>query len=86
MAQSVYSKISKKIGFNGRANYPSIEQATELLEKVKNADEYAFETVFRIWRFAPSPEYQNATTVEAFNLISDAFKIGTCIFQNKQTN
>ena len=78
---TVYTQISKKIGWEGKASIPSILEANQLLELVKKEDEYAFEKVFTIHRFAPS-----GTSVEhseAMNIIFEAYKKGEQIFKRK---
>ena len=55
MEQSIYTQISKSIGWDsdntGIAPYPSKEDAIVLLEKVKNKDIDSFYKVFNFQRF-----------------------------------
>lgn len=79
---SKYSEISKRIGWNGKADIPSLEKANELLAKVRNNnDADAFEQVFKIYRFAQAPVGEQETL--ALNVIIEAYRIGTDIFQYK---
>ena len=83
MEQSTYTAISKRIGWApplDAVKIPSRERAQELLDAIVHGnDERAFETVFTIYRFAPSP-----VTVEeglVLNTINKAFIEGSRIFQ-----
>jgi hypothetical protein len=84
MEQSVYTQISKAIGFQGTADIPSINKANELLAEIRGDDHvlarYAFREVFKIYRFAPSPE--NKEQSEALDVICAAFKEGEMIYRN----
>ncbi len=77
---SVYTAISKKIGWQGQARIPSLTVARSLLMQItKYKDVRAFEAVFAIHRFAPSPQ-----TVEeglAMNEVNKAFHRGRKDFQ-----
>ena len=76
---SIYSTISKRIGWEGKAQIPSIKTAKELRSKViNNNDTHAFERVFRNHRFAPSPT--NVVETEAMNINHQAYLAGTKIF------
>jgi len=76
---SVYSDISKRIGWEGSSSIPSVELAQELLEKVTRQHcQVAFEQVFRIHRFAPTSETEEE--YEAMLIIYEAYTKGTSIF------
>lgn len=80
MQQSTYTRISKKIGLTGSPMQPpSVDVAKALLKDVKLGKEDAFETVFRIHRFAISP----VTALEelAMSIIYEAYTHGRSIFQ-----
>jgi len=66
-----FSEISKQVGFTGFATWPTLGKALELKEQVENGSEVAFETVFRINRFAPSPISKDET--ESHIVICQAF-------------
>lgn len=81
MRQSVYTIISKRIGFNGSPiHIPQQHIADALYEKVKGGDRDAFEAVFRYYRYGLSPE--NDTERLAANTIMAAYQIGEQIFRN----
>ena len=70
---SIYSDISKQIGWQARSvEWPSVEAATELHNKVKSGDVDAFRTVFNIYRHAIS----DYTKQEEMTIICDAYTIG----------
>jgi hypothetical protein len=76
---STYSEISKRIGFEGKASIPTLQHAIELLRKVHDdKSEEAFEEVFKIHRFAESPD--NDSDIDTMNVIMDAFTVGKKIF------
>lgn len=79
---TVYTQISKKIGWDGRASIPTMTEAERLLELVKQEDESAFEAVFRIHRFAANAGSND--DVEAMNLIYTAFITGSNIWNKQQ--
>lgn len=78
---SLYSELSKKIGWDAKkVNIPSIEEAKALHNEVlvnKSID--AFETVFKIHRFAPTPDGGEDSV--ACNLIFEAFTLGRKFFE-----
>jgi len=72
---SVFSQISKKLGFQGpQVPMPTFEQARELSEKVFNDDRQAFEEVFRIYRFAGVEDF--VRDIEISDIIFVAFVYG----------
>lgn len=75
---SVFSQLSIKIGWEGKETIPALEVAKELCELVKNGNEEAFEKVFRVYRFAPSPA--NLDEIAANAVICEAFTEGRRIF------
>ncbi|WP_017258423.1 hypothetical protein [Pedobacter arcticus] len=80
---TVYTAISKKIGWEGTATIPTIAEAKELKELVQKADAYAFEKVFRIHRFASHDQLSEANE-EAMKIIYEAFCLGDPIFRAKE--
>ncbi len=76
---SIYTQISKRIGWNGYCAIPSAGTAAELLHSVKyHQCESAFELAFKIHRFAPSPE--NAQETLSMFIINEAYTKGKQIF------
>lgn len=80
---TVYTAISKKIGWEGKATIPTIAEATELKGLVQKEDAYAFEKVFKIHRFA-SYEQLSESNEEALKIIYEAFCLGESIFRAKE--
>ncbi len=79
---SIYSNISKRIGWQGHCAIPSLKTARELLREVEvNHRQSAFEMVFKIHRFASTPETDAER--EAMGVIWNAFFIGRDIFQKQ---
>lgn len=78
---SKYSDISKKIGWDDRkVSIPTLKEAEQLHDEVLNLrSESAFEHVFVIHRFAPSPD-GFGEDFEAMKLVNEAFTFGTQIF------
>jgi hypothetical protein len=76
---SQYSDISKEIGWSGTATIPSIEEANELRNKVKQNDREAFKQSFIIHRFASSPTHPDHE--KAMRIVYDAWCIGMKHFQ-----
>lgn len=77
---SIYSDISKRIGWEGHCAIPSPETAKELHDAVVNDHcQEAFEMVFKIHRFSPSPETDEE--YQASNLIWKAYKAGSQLFK-----
>lgn len=70
---NLYSAISKKLGFQkvGSVEIPSVEKAKELRERAETGDIEAFEEIFRIHRFAESPETEEG--IKAIEEIHEAF-------------
>lgn len=82
---SVYSDISKSIGWDPPERLPEIpdiEKAKGLMEQVVHGDRRAFTEVFRIHRFAKSPETPEA--VRALDFIVAAFVKGREVFQRER--
>lgn len=76
---SIYTQISKRIGWQGYCAIPSVENVTVLYGAlVKDKCTESFELVFKIHRFAPPPETPEET--RAMCIINEAVKIGTDIF------
>lgn len=78
---SVFTEVSKKIGWASKPiQIPTVEEAQLLLEKVRDKkDKQAFETVFKLHRFAPCPV--NHVENDAMLIIWDAFNLGMQIFK-----
>lgn len=77
---NTYVKISKKIGFEHRnVTYPTLDEVKQLLTRVSEGDEDAFEKIFRYHRFLPSPK--NTGEEQIMNIVTSTFKIGSTIFQ-----
>lgn len=80
---SIYSVVSKRIGWEGAEKIPSLVIAQTLHERiVKYKDVGAFESVFAINRFAPSP--QTFEESQAMNEINKAFIAGEQIFRDQE--
>ncbi len=80
---NVYSIVSKRIGWEGAEKIPSLVIAQTLHERiVKYKDASAFESVFAIYRFAPSP--QTFEEGQAINEIHKAFIAGEQIFREQE--
>lgn len=80
---TVYTAISKKIGWEGKAEIPGVREAQLLSSLVARADAYAFEKVFKIHRFASCDQLSEAKE-EAMKIIFEAFCIGEAIFKAKE--
>lgn len=79
---SVYSEISKKIGWDKETKHPvpTIEEAKDLHNEVMvNHSKDAFETVFRIHRFAPTAD--GGDDAVAMGYIHDAYLNGQFFFK-----
>ena len=79
---SIYSEISKKIGWDRetKVSIPTIEEAKELHnEVILKQSQIAFETVFRIHRFAPTPD--GGEDAVAMGYIHDAYVNGQTYFK-----
>lgn len=79
---TVYSEISKKIGWDKdtKVSIPTVNEAKELHNEVLiNQSEEAFENVFRIHRFAPTPDGGEDSV--AMGYIHDAFVNGQKFFK-----
>ncbi len=78
---SIYSDISKKIGYDHSSlPYPTKEEAQEILNKVNNKDLEAFEMAFRYYRFLPIPT--DTYKQEALDLIVHAYKMGVIFWKD----
>lgn len=75
---SVYSDISKEIGFHYGVSIrvPDINTASDLLSKVKSGDVHAFREVFKVYRYARTPEFTDEQGIKSMNIICEAFKVG----------
>ncbi|MDM1048035.1 hypothetical protein [Sphingobacterium hotanense] len=79
---SIYSELSKKIGWDRdtKVSIPSTEEAKELHNDVLvNQSIDAFETVFRIHRFAPTAD--GGEDAVAMGYIHDAYTQGQIFFK-----
>lgn len=79
---NTYTAISKRLGWDAekKVSIPSIEEAKELQNKVMvNQDAEAFEKVFSIHRFAPSPD--GGEDGAAMEIIWQTFREGSKFFQ-----
>ncbi|WP_392471275.1 hypothetical protein ACF3OC_07890 [Sphingobacterium cellulitidis] len=79
---SVYSEISKKIGWDRdtKVPIPTTDEAKELHNEVMvNQSMDAFETVFRIHRFAPTPD--GGDDAVAMGYIHSAYRDGQVFFK-----
>lgn len=79
---SKYSEISKRVGWysSKRAGIPSLEDAKKLQNAVMvNHDDEAFEKVFFIHRYAPSPD--GGEDGKAMEIIWETFKEGANFFK-----
>lgn len=84
MRQSVYTKISKSLGWeNIRAvPIPTIEEANQLFANIEhNHCQTSFRLVFERYRFCPTPEDNDE--VAAMEIIIGAFHLGNKIFSKK---
>ena len=80
---NVYSVVSKRIGWEGTEKIPSLVIAQTLHERiVKYKNVGAFESIFAIHRFAPSP--QTFEEGQAMNEINKAFIAGEQIFRDQE--
>ena len=78
---SIYSEISKRIGWEGHCAIPSVETAGELLCSVAGMHcREAFEMAFKIHRFAPLPGTEGE--LEAMNIIHEAYVKGARHFRS----
>ena len=68
---TAYTRISKEIGFPGKAFVPSVERSQELISEARDGNEQSFKLIFKIIRFAPSPMTPRGQ--DALNLLYDAF-------------
>lgn len=70
---NMYSVISKRLGFQKIEGVaiPNVEKAKELRAKAEAGDTAAFEEIFRIHRFAESPETEEG--IKAIEEIHAAF-------------
>ncbi len=75
---SIYSDISKSIGFHSGVSIriPEMSASNDLLEKVKAGDVDAFREVFRIYRYASTPDFTNEEGIRSLNIITEAFRVG----------
>ncbi|MCT4590535.1 MAG: hypothetical protein N4A71_22095 [Carboxylicivirga sp.] len=79
---SKYSEISKRIGWEGHCAIPSETEALKLFNSVVNQHcESAFELVFKIHRFAPTPDSQ--VEFRAMETINEAFRVGSQYFKQR---
>lgn len=80
--QSVYTTISKSIGFNrvSITRFPSIDRALELRQKSSEGDRSAFYEAFTLHRFLGPPE--NEQEIYIVNLIYEAYIAGDKIWRN----
>lgn len=79
---NVYTALSKKIGFSsGQMLVPKSSVCEQLLKEVNEGSLDAFETVFRIQRFAITPT--DTDGIVAMKFISEAFFAGSKIWQNR---
>lgn len=71
---TIFSKISKKIGFKRRTitEYPTMEQAVEMSQKATEGDEYAFERLFSWLRFLRAPETPHEEAI--YDIFEKGFK------------
>lgn len=77
---NIYSETSKRIGWEPQPiDIPSIEKAKELLEQICiHHSREAFETVFKLHRFAPVSKTEDQ--FEAMQIIYYAFEKGRYLF------
>lgn len=77
---SIYSETSKRIGWEPQpVNIPSIEKAKELLAQICiHHSQEAFETVFKLHRFAPTSKTEEQ--FDAMQIIYYAFEKGRYLF------
>lgn len=85
MQQSVFTQISKLVGFVAKTvDYPTKEKAIELRSEVNQGDptlsRYAFIEVMKIYRFAPAPDTPEQSDI--LNIICDVYKEGEVIYRN----
>lgn len=81
MEQSVYTALSKKIGWDERSMlYPTLEEAKKLYEGVVGGDREAFYKVFEMHRHLHSPT--DAAQVKIINLIFHAYTHGQDHWRN----
>ena len=72
MMGNLYSVISKRLGFEPRkVAIPSLQRAQGLRKAAEGGDEAAFEELFKIHRFAESPESEKEAA--AIEEIHEAF-------------
>jgi len=67
---TVYSSISKQLGYTGSATIPSRDEAHDLVHRAKNSEE-AFKKLMQIVRFAKTP--MDTHKIETLNIIYDGF-------------
>ena len=79
---TIYTQISKKLGWQGTAEIPSIAEAEQLKELVRKGDAYAFEKAFKIHRFAGSGSTLEQST--AMNIVHEAYTIGAQFFREME--
>lgn len=81
MEQSIYTQISKSIGWQGEPiDLPTLEDAEKLFKAVtEQQSTEAFRKVFKFYRFAKSPE--NYAQEEVSSLIHEAFTSGSKFFK-----
>lgn len=81
MEQSVYTRISKSIGFQGDPiDLPSLEEANELYKAVViDKSSEAFTKVFRFYRFGKQAE--TFAEAEVSEMINDTFNRGSKHFR-----
>lgn len=80
MEPSVYTKVSKQIGWGGTPiKLPNKERAQKLLDRVELGHVDSFTEVFRYYRFAYSPV--NDEEREVLEIISEAYNAGCKIFK-----
>ena len=77
---SIYSDISKKIGWQRQVRKPvSFMEAEQLAREVENGSAEAFEKVFTLWRFMDQVDLTE-DQMAAFMQIEVAFQRGKEIF------
>jgi len=80
--ESIKSDISKRIGLNPNttATIPSVEEIENLTKRAKEGDENAFEVLFRINRFAKTPNTDEE--IDRLNLAVKGFRESQHLYEN----